>query len=252
MKDFEGYDSNIFSCSQEGETAIIYLKKEAFRMSINASYLQDMLECINKIERDETIKGLLMINLEDFNGIENFENFIQAIKNESGYVKKEMAVARFGNTIKRLTMSINEFIKPTVVCVQGDVAVGHFGFFMAFDYRIASDNMQIEFPALKMGITPTGATSFYFARQLGPTLAAELLLSGKTISAEDAYAYGIVSKLVPKAELKVAALKKLEELYEIPALGYSMTKQMVNPQKHELENYFERSTRAMWSTIIDK
>lgn len=252
MQEFKGYDSDIFSCGLEGETAVINLKKEAFRMSIKASYLQDMLECITRIERDDTVKGLLIFNVEDFNGIENFETFVQDIKNESGYVKKEMAVGRYGNTIKRLTMSINGFTKPTVVCVQGNVAVGHFGFFMAFDFRIASDDMQIEFPAIKMGIAPTGATSFYFARQLGPTLAAELLLSGKTISAEDAYAFGIVSKLVPKAELKAAAMKKLEELYEIPALGYSMTKQMINPNKNELENYFERSTRAMWSTIIDK
>lgn len=252
MANFNGYDSNIFSCAQEGQTAVIRMKEEAFRMSTELAHLQDMLECLVNVEKNDSIKGLLFVCADEFDGIEHLEHFIQAIKNESGYVKKEMAVERYGSSVKRMTIKINEMKKPCVVCVKGKVPVDHFGLFMAFDFRIASDNLQIEFPGLKMGITPAGAASFYLSRQLGPTLATELLLAGEPISAEDAYASGIVSQLVPEDDLKATALKKLQALYETPALAYSMTKQMIKPARYLLEEHFERSIRFMWSSIIDK
>ena len=252
MKDFKGYESNIFSCEREGQTAVILLKEEAFRMSTDASYLQDMLDCIKNIEKDDAIKGLLVQCTEEYNGIKNIQDFVNSIKKISGHVKKEMVVRRYGSSVRRMTLRINKLHKPSVVCVHGKVPIDHFGYIMAFDFRIASEDLQIEFPGIKLGISPAGAASFYLSRQLGPTVAAELFLSGKTITAEEAYGLGIVSKIVPRDEIKTQAMQKLEALYEFPAMGYSMTKRMLKPGKHELENHFERSIQAMWSSIIDK
>lgn len=252
MKKFKAYKSNIFSCEQEGQTAIIKLNENSFKMSTDASDLHGMLECVKSIEKDDSIKGLLVISTDKFNGIENVTNFVQEIKDISGHVKKEMVMSRYGSSIRRMTLMMNKFYKPCIVCIQGNVPVDQFGYFMAFDFRIGSDDMQIEFPGLQLGISMAGAASYYLAKQLGPTLASELFLSGKTISAEEAYSMGIVTKIAHKEEIQTEAMHKLEELYKIPAMGYSMTKRMLKPTKQELEAHIERSVGAMWSSIIDK
>ena len=117
MKDFKGYESNIFSCEREGQTAVILLKEEAFRMSTDASYLQDMLDCIKNIEKDDAIKGLLVQCTEEYNGIKNIQDFVNSIKKISGHVKKEMVVRRYGSSVRRMTLRINKLHKPRIMTI---------------------------------------------------------------------------------------------------------------------------------------
>ena len=56
MNDYSNYDSDVFSCTYEGQTAVIYLKSESFKMAMNVSIMHEMLECLNAIEIDNNIK----------------------------------------------------------------------------------------------------------------------------------------------------------------------------------------------------
>jgi enoyl-CoA hydratase/carnithine racemase len=251
MNDFSNYDSEMFSCTYEGQTAVICLKSESLKMALSSVHTHDMLECMNAIELDSDIKGILAFDTAVYEGVDVLKDFVKTIQNESGYVQKEMGVTRYGNSVKRLTLAINEFSKPCVIGIQGAVPVDSFGYFLACDYRIAADDMKIEFPGLEMGVTPTGAVSFFMKRQLGATKTLQLLMSGETLSADDAKAMCLVNEVVSADQLKSACLAKLDQFYKVPGMTLSLTKQLVKPKNHELEKHFELSSRLMWKSIID-
>ncbi|MDX2504396.1 MAG: enoyl-CoA hydratase/isomerase family protein [Gammaproteobacteria bacterium] len=251
MKDYSNYQGKMFSCVFEGETAVISLKSESIKMALDTAYMQKMLKCLNAIEVNKEIKGVLALDTSVYEGVEVIKNFINSIQTQSGYVQKEMGVTRYGNSVKRMTLAINEFSKPCVVGIQGKVPIDAFGYFLACDYRIASDDLSIEFPGLKLGVTPTGAVSFFMNRQLGSTKTLQLLMSGKTLSVDEAKDLCLVNEVVPAKQLKAACQAKLDEFYQVPGLTLNLTKQLVRPKTYELEEHFEISSRLMWSSIID-
>lgn len=251
MNNYSNYESDVFSCTYEGQTAVIYLKSESFKMAMDASKMHDMLECLNSIELDDNIKGLLTIHETEYERIEVLKDFIQSIQKRSGYVQKEMGVTRYGNAVKRLTLAINEFSKPSVVAFQGKVSIDAFGYFLACDYRVAADDLSVEFPGLQIGVTPVGAVAFFMTRQLGATQTMEILMAGKPISAHEAKELCLVSEVVSDAQLKSASLAKLEEMYQVPGSTLNLTKQLTRPKTYELEEHFDMSSRLMWNSIID-
>ncbi|MCP3852344.1 MAG: enoyl-CoA hydratase/isomerase family protein [Gammaproteobacteria bacterium] len=251
MSDYSNYDSEMFSCIFEGHTAIVSLKTESFKMAMDASKMHEILECLNTIETNKDIKGLLTLHTAKYERIEVLQDFIKSIQENTGYVQKEMGVTRYGNAVKRLTLAINEFSKPSVVAVQGKVSIDAFGYFLACDYRIAADDLSVEFPGLQIGVTPVGAVSLFMGRQLGVTKTSEILMAGKAIAAHEAKELSLVSDVVSDQQLKTVSLAKLEEMYQVPGSTLNLTKQLTRPKTYELEEHFEMSSRIMWSSIVD-
>lgn len=252
MNDYSNYDGDIFSCVYEGQTAVIYFKSESYIMAMNASKMHELLECLNAIEVDNNIKGLLTLHASEYERVAMTQEFIKSIQDKSGYVQKEMGVTRYGNAVKRLTLATNEFSKPSVVGIHGKIAIDSFGCFLACDYRVATDEISIEFPALELGVVPAGAVSFFMMRQLGATRTMEILMQGKTILADEAKEMCLVSEVTSKEQLKAACIAKLEEFYKVPgASTLNLTKQLVRPKTYELEEHFEMTSRLMWNSIID-
>ncbi|MCU7837684.1 MAG: enoyl-CoA hydratase/isomerase family protein [gamma proteobacterium symbiont of Taylorina sp.] len=251
MNDFSNYSSDVFTCSFENQTAVISLKEASYKIAHEVSHVHDLLACINSIEMNQKIKGVLIQHETDNDRIEVLQTFIQSIQKESGYVKKEMGVTRYGNSIKRITLALNDFSKPVVIAISGNVPIDSFGYFLACDYRIATDDMRIEFPGLIIGITPMGAVPFFLKRQLGTTKTMELLMAGKIIPADEAKEMSIVSEVVSQDKLNEACRSKLEEFYQVPGQTLNFTKQLVRPKTFELEEYFEMSSRLIWNSIID-
>jgi enoyl-CoA hydratase/carnithine racemase len=252
MNDYSNYDSDVFSCTYEGQTAVIFFKSESFIMAMNATKMHELLECLNSIEVDPNIKGVLTLHAAEYERVSMTKAFIKSIQDKPGYVQKEMGVTRYGNAVKRLTLAINEFSKPSVVGIHGQVAIDSFGYFLACDHRVATKCLSIEFPSLELGVVPAGAVSFFMSRQLGATKTLQILMSGKTILADEAEDLCLVSELTTKEDLKAKCLAKLEEFYKVPGSStLNLTKQLVRPKTHELEEHFEMSSRLMWNSIID-
>ena len=79
----------------------------------------------------------------------------------------------------------------------------------------------------------------------------EILMSGQSISADEAKDLCLVSELVSGEQLKSAGLAKLEAMYQVPGSTLNFTKQLTRPKTYELEEHFEIASRLMWNTIID-
>ena len=114
--------------------------------------------------------------------------------------------------------------KPIIAAVNGPAAGMGVSFALACDIRIASDRAKFAMMFVKRGLAPDTAGSFTLPRVVGFAKAKELLLTGETIDAAEAYRIGMVSKVVPHDELMTAARELACKIGALPPMAVGLNK----------------------------
>ena len=107
--------------------------------------------------------------------------------------------------------------KPIVGAINGVAITGGFEVALACDVLICSTNARFADTHARVGITPGWGLSQKLSRAIGPYRAKELSLTGNFLSAQQAYDWGLVNRVVEPAELIPAALKLAHEMASIEA-----------------------------------
>ena len=119
--------------------------------------------------------------------------------------------------------------QPIVALVHGAACGGGFSFVMASDIRIAGESAKMNAAYIKVGLSACDmGCSYFLPRLVGTSVASELMLTGRFIHAERALATGLVSEVVPDAELEQAAQPYIDEMLETTRMGLRMTKEGLN------------------------
>jgi enoyl-CoA hydratase/carnithine racemase len=91
--------------------------------------------------------------------------------------------------------------KPLVAAINGAALGGGLEIALACDLRVASENAILGMPEVTLGLIPGWGGTQRLPRVIPSAKAAEILLTGKPISAQEAYRIGLINKVVPFAEL---------------------------------------------------
>ncbi len=102
---------------------------------------------------------------------------------------------------QRLMSLIENFKKPVIAAVNGYALGGGTELALACHMRIASDNAKMGQPEVKLGLIPGFGGTQRLPRLVGKGAAMEMILSGKTIDAQEALRIGLVNKVVSQEEL---------------------------------------------------
>jgi enoyl-CoA hydratase/carnithine racemase len=99
---------------------------------------------------------------------------------------------------------------------------------LQWDIRLASDKAKIGFVFVRRGIVAEAHSTWILPRLVGVSRALELLITGRILSAEEALAFGIVSRVVPHAELLPTALELARDIAENTApASVALSKRLV-------------------------
>lgn len=181
----------------------IHLNRPAHLNALSRMLLQSLQQTLNAVRQDKKIKAILLsgdgkafcagadINeLASLNGAEGLE------------------FARFGQQVFNLLESLG---KPSLAAVQGYALGGGCELAMAATCRITTNNAQWGQPEIKLGVIPGFGGTQRLARLIGRGRALDLCLSGKRISAQQAYEWGLVNELVAPEDLLTRAMAILNE-----------------------------------------
>jgi len=98
-----------------------------------------------------------------------------------------------------------ELWKPLIAAINGMALGGGLELALACDIRIAAENARLGTPEVNLGMIPGWGGTQRLPRAISKCQAAEILLMGKPVDAQEAYRIGLVNKVVPQAEVMATA-----------------------------------------------
>ncbi|MET8762661.1 enoyl-CoA hydratase [Lentzea sp. NPDC004782] len=119
-----------------------------------------------------------------------------------------------------------EIPKPTIAMVQGACVAGGLMLAWVCDLIVASDDAFFADPVVRMGIP--GVEYFAHPWVLGPRAAKEVLFTGDRFSAQRAYEWGMVSRVVPRPSLESTTFELAGRISAMPQFGLALAKKAVN------------------------
>jgi enoyl-CoA hydratase len=120
------------------------------------------------------------------------------------------------------------FRKPTIAAVAGFALGGGCELAMMCDFILAADNAKFGQPEINLGILPGAGGTQRLTRLIGKSKAMEMVLTGRMMDALEAERSGLVSRVVPVAQLREEALKTAEKMAQLSLPILMMAKESVN------------------------
>jgi len=115
--------------------------------------------------------------------------------------------------------------KPFIAAIHGYCLGGGLELAMTCDIRIAADNAQLGQPEINIGFMAGGGGTQRLTRFVPRAVAADILLTGDRISAQQALQWGLVSRVVPPDQLMPTAMEMAETICQRGPLGVRATKE---------------------------
>ncbi len=129
----------------------------------------------------------------------------------------------------RLQRQIAALAKPVVVELAGPVRAGGVGLVGAADVVIAAESVTFALTEVRLGLAPWAISLSLLAR-IAPRAAADVFLSARTFTADEAARMGLVTRAVPDGTLAEAVQQSLAELAQGSPQGLAETKRLLNAE----------------------
>jgi 2-(1,2-epoxy-1,2-dihydrophenyl)acetyl-CoA isomerase len=147
----------------------------------------------------------------------------------------------------RNVLAVRALEKPVIAAVNGPAAGAGMSLAFACDLRIASDAASFVPAFVNIGLVPDSGGTWFVRRVLGTARAFEWLASGRRLRAEEALQWGIVSEVVPAAELAARTQEVAERFAALPTRAIWQTKRLLDAAETatlEQQLELEASTQA--------
>jgi enoyl-CoA hydratase len=149
--------------------------------------------------------------------------------------------------IQRMQHAIGLLPQPVIAAVNGPAAGGGLALALAADLRLCSRTARVNAAFVRIGLSGCDmGVSYLLPRLVGPTLAFEMMLTGRLIDPQEALERGLVLRVVPDGSVVDAALEVARTICANTPLGVRMTKQTMwaNLEAPSLPNAIELENRT--------
>jgi enoyl-CoA hydratase/carnithine racemase len=209
----------------ERQVALVRLEREKARNAINTEMLEEVLAHLDRARGDEQAR-VLVISSNDHLGLSAGADVREDLDEQGRVHRMEL----FAQVYDELT----SFPKPTVAACHGSVVGGGAEIAVACDLRVGGANLRMRFPGAALGV-PVGPARL--VTLCGLATAKYLLLTSRTVSADEALRLGLVHKVAPAAATEEAAIEMAAEVAAHPPEAVARLKQML----HRWDGVVERS-----------
>ncbi|MGW2931815.1 2-cyclohexenylcarbonyl CoA isomerase [Streptomyces sp. NPDC055722] len=222
--------------------ATITLNRPEAMNALNIATKAALRDAAQEAAADEAVRAILLTAAGDRafcvgQDLKEHIGLLQAQDAGSGTAVMSTVREHYNPIVRALTGAA----KPVVAGVNGVAAGAGFGFALAADYRIVADTAAFNTSFAGVALTADSGTSWTLPRVVGPSRAADLLLFPRSISAQQAYEWGIANRLVPASELRAEAEKVARSLAEGPTLAYAALKESIAyGLSHSLDEALEK------------
>jgi enoyl-CoA hydratase len=202
-----------------GRVGLITLNRPKALNALNAALIADLGRALDAFEADDGIGAIVLT------GSERAFAAGADIKEMAGKSYMDVYLEDF---ITRGWERITTCRKPIIAAVAGHALGGGCEVAMMCDFIIAADNARFGQPEITIGTIPGAGGTQRLPRYVGKSKAMEMCLTGRIMDAAEAERSGLVSRVVPLAELLPEALKAAEKIAAMSRPLAMMAKEAVN------------------------
>ncbi|WP_051529409.1 enoyl-CoA hydratase/isomerase family protein [Meiothermus cerbereus] len=192
------------------------------RNPLSPALTKDLLAALDAAEQDPAIRAVVLTGAGPaFSAGADLE-FLKQVTTAG-------AEANYAHSreLMRLFHRVYTFSKPTIAAINGPAVAGGAGLATACDLVVMSEQAQIGYTEVKIGFV-AALVGVILVRAVGEKHARELLLTGKLVSALEAYRMGLVNRVVPAEQVLEEALALAQEVAANAPTSLALTKELLN------------------------
>ena len=190
---------------KKGSIAYVTVNRPKVLNALNTPTWTDLRAAFEDAKADASVHGVILTGAGDKAFIAGAD--IGELAHVDAYDAEESS--RFGQGVLDF---IEDLGKPVIAAVNGFALGGGCETAMACTMRIAAEHARFGQPEVKLGLLPGGGGTQRLPRLVGKGRALQLILTGETISAQEAYRIGLVNEVVPAADLIARAETILNQI----------------------------------------
>jgi enoyl-CoA hydratase len=190
---------------KKGAIAYVTVNRPKVLNALNTPTWTDLQAAFEDAKADASVHGVILTGAGDKAFIAGAD--ISELANVDAYDAEESS--RFGQSVLDLVENLG---KPVIAAINGFALGGGCETAMACTLRIATEHARFGQPEVKLGLLPGGGGTQRLPRLVGKGRALQLILTGETISAQEAYRIGLVNEVVPAADLIARAETILKQI----------------------------------------
>jgi enoyl-CoA hydratase/carnithine racemase len=179
---------------KKGAIAYVTVNRPKVLNALNTPTWTDLHTAFEEAKADASVHGVILTGTGDKAFIAGAD--IGELANVDAFEAEESS--RFGQGVLDLIENLG---KPVIAAINGFALGGGCETAMACTIRIAAEQARFGQPEVKLGLLPGGGGTQRLPRLVGKGRALQLILTGETISAQEAYRIGLVNEVVPAASL---------------------------------------------------
>ena len=179
---------------KKGSTAYVTVNRPKVLNALNTPTWTDLQAAFEDAKADKSVHGVILTGAGDKAFIAGAD--ISELAHVDAYEAEESS--RFGQGVLDLIENLG---KPVIAAINGFALGGGCETAMACTMRITAEHARFGQPEVKLGLLPGGGGTQRLPRLVVKGRALQLILTGETITAQEAYRIGLVNEIVPAASL---------------------------------------------------
>ena len=200
----------------ENGVAVLRLERPEARNAIDTLMLNELLARLAEAAEDEAVRALV-ISSSDHMGLSAGADVREELEGEQKVERMQLFADLYN--------AIVAFPKPTIAACHGDVVGGGAEIAICCDIRVGGSNLRMRFPGAALGV-PVGPARLVTLCGLGT--AKYLLLTSRTVGADEALRLGLVNRVAPAAATEEAAVELATGVAAHPPEAVARLKQMLH------------------------
>ncbi|MCG8425527.1 MAG: enoyl-CoA hydratase-related protein [Proteobacteria bacterium] len=213
------YDN--IAIEDKGEYAVITINRPGALNALSSTVIAELITAVNEIELNDDLRVIAVTGAGDRAFVAGADiGEIRDLGSSTGEALAEMG----GNLLALIESSV----KPYIAAVNGFALGGGCELALACDFIYASSAASFGQPEVKLGIIPGFGGTQRLARRIGVGKAKELILSGDTISAEEALRIGLCDKVVAPDQLMIAVKDVAQRIARNGPLAVAEAKKLIH------------------------
>ena len=205
---------------KRGAAAWVTLNRPAVRNALSLDVNTRLQEIVPELEHDDEVRVVVITGAGEHAFCAGAD-----LKERRGVPAGE--AGQFINAISGAINSLGELRKPTIAAMNGSAFGGGLELALACDFRILVEGAEIGLTEVRLGIMPGAGGTVRLPRLIGEARAKEMILLGRRVAAARALEIGLVTQVVPRAELTRAVEGLLAELVGCAPVSFAQAKSAI-------------------------